>query len=145
MIEAQQVKMKHRFSSWDPSCCTHELLHVSGQALMDRGNAGMWTHTHMPKLTHTHTHVYAGIIQCAAGLRRDEDRHSYSTEKCDLQTLPFARKRKTGQNNRDRLRRFTHTLKDQHRHWHTNISTPLHFFLEFLHVFLFCRSWFSKK
>lgn len=143
--------MRHNRWRWSTSFLV-EIHHAAHMSFCMSQDKRWWTEgmlgckrTHTCRSSHTHTHVYAGILQRAAGLRRDEDRHSYSTEKCDLQTLPFARKRKTGQNNRDRLRRVTHTLKDQHRHWHTNISTPLHFFLEFLQVFLFWRSWFSNK
>lgn len=42
--------------------------------------------------------------------------HTYGLgqRECDLQTLPLSRRRKMGQNNRNRLRRFLHQLFPQH-------------------------------
>lgn len=99
-----------RCNNCDPSCCTPAALRKSSD-----GHEGMlgckrtcWSsYTHICLNNPACRRVWDGMANT------HEDRHSYSTEKCDLQTLPFARRRKTGQNNRDRLRWFlqlnTHT------------------------------------
>lgn len=66
-------------------------------------------HTHIDRQRHEHmswrTRLQLAQQQYTYGLGQRE---------CDLQTLPLSRRRKMGQNNRNRLRRFLHQLSPQH-------------------------------
>lgn len=97
-----QWRLFHQNTVW---CCNRKSMHIRTHI-----------HTHTHRHTQRYEHMSWRTLNKATVTTTGVHTYSLGQRECDLQTLPLSRRRKMGQNNRNRLRCFLHQLSSSLHH-----------------------------